>query len=124
MINRHCLDTYALWEIHLGNEKYHFFSDEEGFVISNWTLIEFYRTLLRQFNQQTADYWLKKLKPFCEEVDLDILAHAAVFQHEHHKKRISLFDAVGYCFSQSKGYTFVTGDKEFEQFKGVLFIKK
>ena len=117
----YCLDTYVLWEIHLGNKHCEQFLNEDS-VLTIWSLTEFYRGILKDFNKQTADYWLRRLKPFCRDVDLNVLTKACAFQLENKKKRITLFDAVGYCFSLECGYSFVTGDKEFKGKDGVLFL--
>ncbi|HLC46294.1 MAG TPA: PIN domain-containing protein [Candidatus Nanoarchaeia archaeon] len=119
----YCLDTYALWEIQLGNQKYSRFLTEE-FIITDWTAAEFYRTLLREHDIKTADYWFRKLRPYCRQVPVEILIKAILFQAENSKNRISLFDCVGYMFSKENRMVFVTGDKEFEKRPGVAYIKK
>lgn len=117
-----CLDTYALWEIQLGNKNYIeiLLSD---FVITDWTLCEFYKTVIREHNKRTADYWLKKLMPFVCKVNINTLISAVNFQEENKKSNLSLFDCVGYVFSIENNYKFVTGDKEFKDKKGVKFLK-
>jgi uncharacterized protein len=119
----YCLDTYALWEIQYQNPTFSRFLTEE-FVVTDWTMMEFYRTLLRKYDKQTADYWIKKLAVFCKSVELSILIEAAQFQHEHKKKRLSLFDCVGYMYAKKNKLLFVTGDKEFKEKESVLFLKK
>ncbi len=119
----YCLDTYVLWEIQYGNEKFLQFPADKT-IITEWTLIEFYRGLLKAYNQLTADYWLRKLQPLVLKVELDILLKGALFQHENKKTDISLFDAIGYVYAQENDLLFVTGDKEFKGRKGVMFIQK
>lgn len=118
----YCLDTYALWEIQLGNKKYVeiLLSD---FVVTDWTLCEFYKTLLKAYNERTADFWFKKIKPYVCKVDIDVMIESVKFQKSNIKKKLSLFDCIGYIFSISKGYDFVTGDKEFKKMKDVKFLK-
>ena len=119
-----CLDTYALWEIQAGNEKYSRIF-EQPFVIADWTMVEFYRTLLREFvDQRTADYWLRQLSSYVQKVDLSIAIKALHFQKENKKANLSIFDCVGYIFAVENNHTFVTGDKEFKNRKNSLFIKK
>ncbi len=117
-----CLDTYALVEIAKGNPKFVDYLNID-FIITDLTLAEFYAVLLREHNKETADYWYKKLEIYSVIVDKVILIEAVKFRYEHRKNDISFFDAVGYIFSITKGYYFVTGDKEFENFKGVEFKK-
>ena len=45
-----CLDTYALWEIIHGNPKFAFLLNDD-FVLTDWTLIELYKTLLKSFDK-------------------------------------------------------------------------
>ena len=120
---RKCLDTYALIEISNGNSKFVGYLDSD-FVITDLTLVEFYSVILREYNEQTADYWFKKLEQYSVSVEKSILKEAVKFRYENRKSNISFFDAVGYIFSIKKGYLFVTGDKEFENFKNVEFKKK
>ncbi|MFT4343548.1 MAG: hypothetical protein ACMXYE_02265 [Candidatus Woesearchaeota archaeon] len=118
----YCLDTYALWEIMKGNKKY---LDVvlSNFVITDWTLVEFYKTLIKEYDKRTAEYWLRKFKPYTITVNINILKKAVDFHHEHKKNAISLFDAVGYIFSVENKMEFVTGDKEFRNKPQVNFIK-
>jgi len=118
-----CLDTYALVEIKLGNPKFTNYLKED-FVITDITLAEFYSVLLREENEEKADFWLKKLEAYSISVDKTVLIKAIKFRHQNKKTGISFFDAVGYIFAQENGYSFVTGDKEFENLKNVEFKKK
>ena len=118
-----CLDTYALWEIQFENPKYAFLLNQP-FVITNWTLIEFYKTMLKQFGKEIAMLWHEKFKPHCKEVGIDVLIKSVDFQHENKKDDMSLFDCVGYLFSLENNFKFVTGDKAFKNKEMVLFIQK
>src|SRR3989344_7698099 len=117
---KRCLDTYALIEISNGNEKFAHYMNIE-FVITDITLAEFFVVLLREQDEKVADYWFRKFERYSVSVDKYTLKEAMKFRHEHKKKGISFFDAVGYIFSIRNGYYFVTGDKEFEKFKNVEF---
>ena len=121
-INR-CLDTYALMEIYLGNEKFSKYLNS-NFVITDINLAEFYGVLLREYGEEQADYWFKKFERYAVPADKNILKIAIKFKHESKKTNISFFDAVGYIFSIKNGFYFVTGDKEFEKFKNVEFVRK
>jgi len=118
-----CLDTYALVEIKLGNPKFKYLS-KSLFVITDLTLAEFYSVIIREENEQTAEYWFKKFEPSSLPVDKEILKESVKFRQKHKKARISFFDAVGYIFSLKKGYKFVTGDEEFKKLDNVEFRKK
>ncbi len=112
-----------MWEIHLQNPKYSEVTSQQ-YVITDLTLVEFYYTLLRTYNEQTAEYWLKRLRPYVIPLDLDTLIKAAQFRHRNKSKNLSMYDCVGYVFSIQNNHEFVTGDKEFENMPGVLFIRK
>ena len=122
-ILKRCLDTYALVEIYLGNEKFAEYLNID-FVITDITLAEFYGVLLREYGEQEAEYWFKKLERYAVSAGRKILIEAVKFRHEHKKQNISFFDSVGYVFALSSGFIFVTGDKEFETFRNVEFKKK
>jgi predicted nucleic acid-binding protein len=118
-----CLDTYILVEISKGNPLFLTYL-EKNIVIPEIVMAEFYGIILKEHNESTADYWLKKLRPYTKPASMDVLIEAIKFRREHKKRRISFFDAVGYCFAKEKKHVFVTGDKEFEKMKHVEFVKK
>ena len=120
---KNCLDTYALIEIILENPKYSFLVNQH-FVITNLTLVELYKTMLKKFGKEIALIWYDKFKPYCEDVDIDLLVKAVDFQYENRREDVSLFDCIGYIFSLENNLTFVTGDKAFKNKNGVLFIQK
>jgi predicted nucleic acid-binding protein len=118
-----CLDTYALVEIYLGNEKLVGYLNVD-FVITDVTLAEFYGVLLREEDERVADYWFKKLERYSKSIDKETLVEAVKFKYAHKKTNISFFDAVGYIFSMKNGCYFVTRDKEFEEFDFVEYRKR
>ena len=118
-----CLDTYALMEVSNGNPKFSLLMRED-FVITDPTMAEFYIILRKKHNDQTAQYWHKKLALFCKPVTRQTLINAMIFREENKKDEISIFDAVGYTFAIENGYVFVTGDKEFNNREGVMFLQK
>src|SRR3989344_6666865 len=120
---KRCLDTYALMEIYLGNEKFAKYLNLD-FVINDFTLAEFYGVLLKEYGESEAELWLKKLERYSLSVTRKILIEAIKFRYERKKQDISFFDAVGYMYSVKNGYYFVTGDKEFENLPNVEFKKK
>jgi hypothetical protein len=117
-----CLDTYALVEINNGNPRFTSILKQD-FVITDLTMAEFYADLYRKYNEKTADYWHKKLSPFCRAVPREILVKAVKFRIDNAKSNLSFFDSAGYIYSLENSFKFVTGDKEFEKKEGVLFIK-
>ncbi len=118
-----CFDTYALMEIARDNPVFTKFNKED-FVVADITLAEFYSVLLREFNEQTAEYWFLKMSPYAASVSKELLKAAVKFRHENKPKNLSFFDAVGYVFAVKNGNRFLTGDKDFEGLPGVEFVKK
>ncbi|MEK6932308.1 MAG: PIN domain-containing protein [Nanoarchaeota archaeon] len=120
---KRCLDTYALMEIYLGNEKFAEYLNVD-FVINDLTLAEFYGVLLKEYGEGEAELWFKKLERYSLPIIKEILIEAIKFRYEHRKQDISFFDSVGYIFSINNGYHFVTGDKEFKGLPNVEFKTK
>ncbi|MEK6859386.1 MAG: PIN domain-containing protein [Nanoarchaeota archaeon] len=118
-----CLDTYALMEIMNENSKFAHYLNS-NFVIADITLAEFYGVILREHGEEKADFWLKKLENYAEQVSLSILIEVVKFRHENKEKNLSWVDAIGYIFAKQNNHLFVTGDKEFESLEGVEFVKK
>lgn len=119
---KYYLDNYALVEITNDNKRFHKFFDTE-FIISDLTLADFYRVLLRKFNQQTAEYWAKRLNAYSLSVAREVLFKAIKFKHKNKEKGFSFFDCVGYTLARERKALFVTGDEEFRNMPGVEFIK-
>ena len=117
-----CLDTYALVEISKGNPNFVNYLNKEC-IIPDLTLAEFYLVVLREHNEKTADYWLRKVERFASPVNRDILIKAVKYKHENKKQNLSFFDCTGYMFALENNMKFVTGDKEFKDKEGVEFVK-
>jgi len=92
-------------------------------VIPELILTEFYGYLYRKYNQQTADFWLKKLSFLSEKAPIEILIKAIIYKITNKKYNLSFFDCVGYMFALENNIPFVTGDKQFQDKEGVEFIK-
>ncbi|MBI2574589.1 PIN domain-containing protein [Candidatus Woesearchaeota archaeon] len=118
-----CLDTYALVEIRDGNPKFVLLLDED-IIFPDTTMAEFYAVLYRKHGLQTAEYWHDKLCMFSKPVSHDIMLKAVRFRIDNKNQNFSFFDAVGYVFAVDNKMQFVTGDKEFRNMPGVVFIQK
>ena len=118
-----CLDTYALIEIHDENPNFINYLNED-FVIIDLIMAEFYGIMLRNYNEQTAQYLFKKFEAYLKPVDVKILIKAVKFRQENKKENLSFFDCVGYVYALENNMNFVTGDKEFKNKEGVMFIQK
>ena len=117
-----CLDAYALVEIAQANPAFTQLLNSD-FVITEPTLAEFYGVLYRKAGKEHATYWLVRLEPWARSVPLSIMVKAAEFKVHNARRNVSFFDCAGYLYAQENGMRFVTGDKEFKDKDGVLFIK-
>ncbi len=115
------MDTYALVAIQNHSENYNDIVKED-FIITSTTMSEFYFQILKTHDEKTADYWYKKLAGYCINTSTKTLVEAMRYKYEHKKEKLSFFDCVGYIYSIENNFKFVTGDKEFKNKKGVLFI--
>jgi len=116
-----CLDTYALIEIHKENKNYLEVLNKE-FVITSAILAEFFNVMYKMHDEITANYWLKKLRPFHVDVNMNIWLKAVMYKYKKKKEKLSIFDCIGYVYAQENNLLFVTGDKEFKGKKGVLYL--
>lgn len=118
----YCVDTYAFIELLKQNINYQKLLDKD-FVLTDWTLTELYWVLLKNHNQKTADYWFKKLIPYVQKPSFEDLSEAMKFRLKNKQRKLSHFDCVAYIFSKNNNLVFLTGDKEFETFEQVKFVK-
>lgn len=118
----YCLDTYALIEMRLENPAYAKYLSCD-IIIPEPVLAEYYYVLYRQLDRSTADKWFEKLKVYRTPTSVKNWIDALIYRHEHKRQNLSVFDCIGYIYSLDNGYTFVTGDKEFKNKKGVEYVK-
>ena len=117
------LDTSALVEVAKGNDPLRDYIAQD-FVINDVTLAEFYSVMLREYDEQTANYWFKRVGTKSMSVTKELLVEAVKFRRYNKGKNLSFFDAVGYVYSVKNNHVFLTGDKDFEGLPGVEFVKK
>ena len=96
---------------------------KQEFEVAHITMAEFWGLFYKKYNERTADYWLKKFKSNCVPTKLEIYVKARKFKIDHSSRDLSITDCIGYIYAKQNNYTFVTGDKEFENFDNVEFIK-
>ena len=115
-------DSYAIIEIIKGNANYYRYADAT-IVTTKLNLFEVYYTLLKLHSEKDADKFLERSSSFVIDYDLSIIKEAAIMKLTNQKKNISLTDCIGYCTALKLRIPFLTGDKEFEHFKNVTFVK-
>ncbi|MFA5856398.1 MAG: PIN domain-containing protein [Candidatus Pacearchaeota archaeon] len=116
-------DSYALIELIRGNEKYDFVK-EELIITSPMNLAEVYYALLLDQNKEIADKIIDLLNVELIEITSEIALKSALFRFENKKSKFSYIDCVGYILAKNSNIEFLTGDKEFENFSNVKFVKK
>lgn len=120
---RYFFDSYAIVEVIEGNENYSRFKD---FPITTTTLnvAEVYYYLLREHNEQTADYWIKNLNfELVNLIKLYIAINATKFKFMNKKEYLSYTDCIGYVLSKELNIKFLTGDSKFKNKENVEFVK-
>jgi len=116
-------DTYALFEDLYGNKNYEKYK-HFPFKIGLLNIAEFYAGLLKEYGKETAVEIYSKFEFDILEITEGIILEAVEFRRKYKKQKLSLADAVGYLLAKKYGLKFLTGDKKFENFPDVEFVKK
>jgi len=115
-------DAYAIVEIINGNKNYEKFK-EEIILTNTLHLAEVFYSLLKNFGEKKAGQIINNLDFEFIEISEDIAIESAKFKFENKDKKFSYSDCIGYTSAVKEGIIFLTGDKEFEGFDGVEFVK-
>lgn len=115
-------DSYALIEIIKGNKNYEKYLDKTP-IITKLNLIELYYYLLREKGEEKAEFYYNFYLPCCISIPDGVIKNAMKFKLKFKNKNLSYVDCIGYLLSLELGTKFLTGDKEFEEFKNVEFVK-
>ena len=122
-VDSYFFDTYALYEIILGNASYRKYDDEVSFVTSRLNLMELYYGLLRKYGKKVAGEYYDAFIPHAIEIDDDTIKAAMEFRLANADKKMSYVDCVGYLFAVRNKLKFLTGDKAFKDLEGVEYAK-
>ena len=114
-------DTYALIEMMKRNPNYEEYLNEE-IIINNFIFSEFCYKLFRE-NIKNAEEYINEVEYAIMDVESRVIEEAMRFRVVHKKKKLSMTDCISYIMAQNLGIKFLTGDKEFEKFDGVEFVK-
>ena len=115
-------DTYAVVELLEGNPRYAPYK-EEVVTLTIFNLAEIYWVALNKLGKQQADDIFREYRPAAVEIDDETLKEAIAFRKSHKKRGLSYADCVGYIYAKRHRMKFLTGDKEFEDFSNVEFVK-
>lgn len=114
-------DTYAIIESLMRNPAYTKY-DDVPLVTTIMNKIEVYWWALTRYDQTLADILLRSLA-YVSEISDEIIRDAMIFRRQNKRHRFSYADAVGYIFARRNNLIFLTGDRQFDGFPGVEFVK-
>ncbi|KAF5415404.1 MAG: tRNA(fMet)-specific endonuclease VapC [Candidatus Methanophagaceae archaeon] len=95
---------------------------EEKMVISTINIAEVYRLILRFYSEDFAEEKIEAMKQraFVCDVIEEIAVEAAKIKH---KKKWGLGDSLIYATAKKEGARVLTGDPDFKDVEGVIFIE-
>ncbi len=116
-------DSYVVIEYLGGNQTYkQYFEENEGILIS-MNLLEIHHSLLKNFSEPEADNTINLFWSFINEPNAIDIISASKFKLAHKKRNLSYIDCIDYVMAKRIGIKFLTGDKEFNGFDNVEYIK-
>ena len=116
-------DTYAFYEIIVGNPNYIEFTKDIRILTTQLNLMELYDQLINLVSKQKALEFFKRYEELVVPITNQIIIEAMDFRKSNYKKNLSYVDCIGYILSKKMGVLFLTGDKEFEFMDNVKFVK-
>ena len=99
-------DTYALIEIFRGNPNYKEFENSTIYT-SIMNFYEFYYSVLKEFNEKTAEYWKGKLNLIFIEITEEEIIEASKFRLKNIKDKLSFIDCLGYVMAMNNKLKFL-----------------
>jgi len=115
-------DSYAFFEILKANKNYAKYTESE-IITTKLNLFELCLGVLREKGETEAKEVLDLYYPFAIDFDELVIEEAAKLKNQLNKRNVSMTDCIGYVLSRRLGIKFLTGDKEFEDFEDVEFVK-
>jgi len=115
-------DSFAIIEIIKGNEKYKEYLNKTP-ITTKFNLMEVYYYLLREVNEDKAEFYYNFYLPSCISISDDIIKEAMKFKLKFKNKNLSYIDCIGYVLSLEFGIKFLTGDIEFRDLRNVEYVK-
>ncbi len=119
---RSFFDTYALYELIVGNPNYSPYKDSK-IITTKSNLMELHYALIREYGIEVANKYFDNLSKFTIEIPDEAIKKANQFKHAHKKQKLSYVDCIGYVLAKLHNIKFLTGDKEFKDFPNVEFVK-
>ncbi len=115
-------DSYALIEIFKGNLNYQKFG-ECTIYASIMNFYEVYYSILKEFNEKTAEEWKTQIDFVLVEITKEYVVEASKFRLKNIKEKLSYIDCVGYIVAKRNKLKFLTGDEKFANKENVEFVK-
>lgn len=115
-------DTYALIEILKGNNNYSKYKGKK-IILNNFILTELVYYFAKANDYKNMTKYIDYFSNFVVEIDNEIIKFAMIFRYKNKKKKLSMVDCISYVQAKVLGVRFLTGDKEFEGFENVEFVK-
>ncbi len=125
MVAGYFLDAWALIEIARKNPKYDSYARGEN-VTTHSALYELAFKLMEAGEPDKARWALETFWDACVAPARDDYLEAAAFRLRWKDKngyRFSYVDALGYILSARRRVPFLTGDRDFEGFPGVVLVR-
>jgi len=122
-MNSFFFDTYAFYEIIIGNPNYAFFTKEVKIVTTQFNLMELYYTLLSLYSKEKALDFFNRYEEFVVPITNNVVIEAMDFRKNNYRRNLSYIDCLGYIIAKKMNVLFLTGDKQFENFDNVRFVK-
>lgn len=121
-VKSYFFDTYALYEIVLGNKAYEIYTKNVLVITTVFNLMELHYILLRTQGKDEAEKAFQRFREFCIPFDDALIKEANAFRLQHYRRDLSYVDCIGYMLAKRQGAEFLTGDPQFESFENVEFV--
>ncbi|PIN75648.1 PIN domain nuclease [Candidatus Woesearchaeota archaeon CG10_big_fil_rev_8_21_14_0_10_37_12] len=122
-ITTYFFDTYALYEIIVGNPNYKKYSIGIAIVTTRLQLMELHYALLRTYSKEIADEKYDAFIDYCILIDDATIKEAMLFKFQNKSRKLSYVDCIGYLLAKKLNILFLTGDQQFETFENVEYVK-
>ena len=120
-MNKYFFDSYALFEITYGNQKYLPYAQEGG-VTTIFNISELNYGLKKTKSLQEANVLTDIFKPNVIKVTWQDIKKAMDLKIK--RKEMSIPDVIGYTVAKRLDIPFLTGDEDFKNLDNVEFVKK
>jgi predicted nucleic acid-binding protein len=121
-VKSYFFDTYALYEIVLGNKAYEAYTKNVLVITSLLNLMELHYILLRTQGKEEAERAFQRFREYCIQFNDALIKEANEFRLQNYRRDLSYVDCIGYMLAKRQGVKFLSGDPQFESFENVEFV--